>query len=160
GVVADDRDPRNHAVDAPVELRDPARDLVEPAVCLIQPTLECDSEVDEVGAPAPEKRLLRRADCTKPAPRDAGEHERGDGESGGSDRDRGCSRRRPRSLAASRKKTGYVATLPPSCVPPGTRLIFTTKEALCESADGSTWRFSNDTVVCTPAASCGTVFVC
>ncbi len=94
GVVADDSDARDHAVDAAVELSDSAREIVELAVCLVDPTLECDGEVDEVGAATPEQRLLRRADVAKPAPRDSREHERGERENAGSRSRSRCDRGR------------------------------------------------------------------
>ena len=63
GVVADDASLRDGRVDAPVDAREPCRDLVHGAVQVVDPPLERDGEVDEVGLAAAEQHELRGPDA-------------------------------------------------------------------------------------------------
>src|SRR5207253_880485 len=76
GVVADDRELRDGAVDAPVDAGEPGGDLVHRTVQIVDPALERDGEVDEIGLASAEQDELRGSD---PAELPPGEHGEGRG---------------------------------------------------------------------------------
>ncbi len=68
GVVADDRRVRDRAVDAPVDPRQPRGDLVDGPVEVVDPALQRDREVDDVGGRTAEDRLLTAPQDTDTPP--------------------------------------------------------------------------------------------
>ena len=70
GVVADDRGVRDRLVDATVDAREAACDLVDGSVQVVDPSLERHCELDEVLAPATDQRSLSVAEAPNADPGD------------------------------------------------------------------------------------------
>ena len=122
GVVADDRRVRDRAVDPAVDAREPAGDLVDRAVEVVDPALQRDGELDEILAAAADQHALRVA---QPADADPGHPGERDACEPDSDADGGDRRRRRSRKGASRKPTAYgsekMTGYRPSCSPCSSR---------------------------------------
>src|SRR6266536_3453543 len=149
GVVADDRGLRDAVVDPPVDAREGGADLVHRAVEVVDPALERDGEVDEVGLAAAEQHELRRAHAPQGEVVADREEERQSRRHRGADRDpagdRGAEVHQLRV-----KNTLYVAELFPVLTSPGTAPTGTLTVALAPKAELGRSKFWNFTVCCCP----------
>ena len=92
-------------VDAPVDPREPRRDLVDRAVQVVDPPLQRDGEVDEVALAAAEQNRLAIAQrAGSAASSQTTDDERDDGDRGSADRDPGGGRATTRSSSLRRAR--------------------------------------------------------